>query len=57
MSATITEVSSALPDNSGVRLAELPDQPDTDAAVQRALRDIPGLPTIPRPGPLFSSSI
>jgi hypothetical protein len=57
MSATITEVSSALPDNSGVRLAELPDQPDTDAAVQRALRDIPGLPTIPRTGPLFSSSI
>ena len=54
---TITEVSSALPDNSGVPLAELPGQPDTDAAVLRAIRDIPGLPTNPRPGPLFSSSI
>lgn len=55
--STITEVTSALPDNRAVRLAELPDQLETDAAVQRVLRDIPGLPTTSRPGPLFTSSI
>lgn len=59
MRATLAdnEVSSTLHDNHGVPLAELPDQPDTYAAVNRAVRDIPGLPTIPPLGPMFSSSI
>jgi hypothetical protein len=51
------EVSSDLPDNGGALLAELPNQPETDTVMRRALRDIPGLPTTPRPAPIFSSSI
>jgi hypothetical protein len=53
----MTEVSSDLADNGGAPLAELPDKRETDTAMQCALRDIPGLPTTPRPAPTFSSSI
>jgi hypothetical protein len=54
---TMTQVSSDLPDNGSALLAELPNQPETDAAVQRALRDIPGIRTTSRQESTFSSSI
>jgi hypothetical protein len=54
---TMTRVSSDLPDNGSALLAELPNQPETDAAAQRALRDIPEIRTTPRPESTFSSSI
>jgi hypothetical protein len=55
----IVKKPSAPTGNGKALLAELPDEPETDAAVQRVLRDIPGLPATPRPGPgpMFSSSI
>jgi hypothetical protein len=53
----MTQVSSDLPDNGSALLAELPNQPETDAAVQRALRDIPGIRTTSRQESTFSSSI
>lgn len=53
----MTRVSSDLPDNGSALLAELPNQPETDAAAQRALRDIPEIRTTPRPESTFSSSI
>jgi hypothetical protein len=51
------ELSSKLPDNSGVPLAELPDQQDADIAAQHGLREVPGLVATPRADSLFSSTI